>query len=51
MSVVDLVEVNPQLGTPAQQQATVQTAVDVLMAAIGKRREGNTPPDYKIPDP
>ncbi|XP_072031873.1 arginase-1-like [Amphiura filiformis] len=51
MSVVDLVEVNPQLGTPAQQEATVQTAVDVLMAAIGKRREGNTPPDYKIPDP
>ena len=51
MSVVDLVEVNPQLGTPAEQQGTVKAAVDILMAAIGKRREGNTPLGFKVPEP
>ncbi|XP_033467365.1 arginase-1 [Epinephelus lanceolatus] len=52
LSAVDLVEVNPLRGqTEDQIQSTVNTAVDVLLACFGRLREGNHPPDYRLPEP
>ncbi|XP_002739242.1 arginase-1-like [Saccoglossus kowalevskii] len=46
---IDMVEVNPELGTKFEQNVTVNTAVDVLTAALGKRRHGNIPTGYVLP--
>ena len=52
LSAVDLVEVNPQQGTTeAQVQSTVDIAVDVLLGCFGRRRAGNHPADYCLPEP
>lgn len=52
LSAVDLVEVNPLLGpNPQAVQSTVHTAVDLLLACFGRRREGNPPSDYQLPEP
>jgi arginase len=47
----DLVEVNPQLGSKQEQNVTLDTAVEVIEACFGKRRQDNVPDDYKIPMP
>lgn len=51
LSSMDLVEVNPQLGTPSQQESTINAGVDVILAAMGKRKQGNVPVGYEIPIP
>lgn len=51
VSAIDLVEVNPDMGTAREQELTLYTAVEVIAACFGKRRKGNTPPGYKIPVP
>ncbi|CAL8284239.1 unnamed protein product [Merluccius merluccius] len=52
LSAVDLVEVNPKQGTTeAQVLSTVQTAVDVLLGCFGRRRGGNHPAGYRLPEP
>ncbi|XP_070707424.1 arginase-1 [Pempheris klunzingeri] len=52
LSAVDMVEVNPLRGrTEEAVQSTVSTAVDVLLACFGRLREGNHPPDYRLPEP
>nr|XP_057922074.1 arginase-1 isoform X2 [Doryrhamphus excisus] len=51
LSGVDLVEVNPLRGnTEREVQSTTTTAVDVLLACFGHRREGTHPPDYCLPE-
>uniref|UniRef100_H2Z512 Arginase n=1 Tax=Ciona savignyi TaxID=51511 RepID=H2Z512_CIOSA len=35
LSVMDLVEVNPELGTPRESRATVAVAVDIIAHALG----------------
>uniref|UniRef100_A0A8C2XJH7 Arginase n=1 Tax=Cyclopterus lumpus TaxID=8103 RepID=A0A8C2XJH7_CYCLU len=52
LSAVDLVEVNPLRGqTEEAVQSTVSTAVDLLLACFGRRRGGNHPPEYRLPEP
>lgn len=52
LSAVDLVEVNPLLGkTQEDVQSTVSTAVDLLLGCFGRRREGNHPLGYVLPEP
>uniref|UniRef100_A0A667YSS7 Arginase n=1 Tax=Myripristis murdjan TaxID=586833 RepID=A0A667YSS7_9TELE len=52
LSAVDMVEVNPARGrTEDEVQSTVRTAVDVLLGCFGRRREGNHPADYRMPEP
>lgn len=52
LSGVDLVEVNPLRGQTEQDvQSTVSTAVDLLLGCFGRRREGNHPTDYRLPEP
>ncbi|KAF8562117.1 hypothetical protein P879_09568 [Paragonimus westermani] len=43
LSVMDLVELNPLLGTPADVQLTQNTAVSLLKACLGTRRCGHLP--------
>jgi len=49
VTAIDLVEVNPEMGTEREQELTLYTAVEVIAACFGKRRKGNTPPGYRIP--
>ncbi|KAM8730675.1 arginase-1 [Acanthopagrus schlegelii] len=52
LSGVDLVEVNPLRGQTEQDvRSTVSTAVDLLLGCFGRRREGNHPTDYLLPEP
>ncbi|KAK5850388.1 hypothetical protein PBY51_001272 [Eleginops maclovinus] len=51
LSAVDLVEVNPLLGSEAEVGSTVSTAVQLLLACFGRRRQGDHPPDYRLPEP
>lgn len=52
LSGVDMVEVNPLRGrTEEDVRSTVNTAVDVLLGCFGRLREGNHPPDYRLPEP
>jgi arginase len=46
---IDLVEVNPELGTKRDQELTLFTAVEIIAACFGKRRKGNVPADYVLP--
>ncbi|XP_077986198.1 arginase-1-like [Glandiceps talaboti] len=48
---MDLAEVNPELGNEEQQEQTVNAAVEIITAAVGKKRYGNTPSDYELPKP
>lgn len=51
LSAVDLVEVNPLRGRSDREvQSTVSTAVDLLLSCFGRLREGNHPPDYRLPE-
>ncbi|ELU03494.1 hypothetical protein CAPTEDRAFT_151997 [Capitella teleta] len=48
---IDLVEVNPELGSKQDQELTLFTACEIIGACFGKRRKGNVPEDYVIPTP
>ena len=48
LSAIDLVEVNPELGSELEQELTLNTAVEVLSACFGKRRKGNVQSDYQL---
>lgn len=49
LAAVDLVEVNPNLGSARDVQTTVQAALQVLLAAFGHSRLGNMPRSAEIP--
>ncbi|PAA80769.1 hypothetical protein BOX15_Mlig021759g1 [Macrostomum lignano] len=51
LKVVDLVEVNPDLGDPAQSEVTVNAAKEVIRACFGWQRAGIVPSNYQIPMP
>lgn len=44
-------EINPLLGNESDQARTLATAVEVMAAAFGKRRRGQTPTGYQLPRP
>jgi arginase len=41
LQAVDLVEVNPSLGTKDDAKRTVEAAIQILVAACGHSRQGN----------
>ncbi|XP_058447030.1 arginase, hepatic [Malaya genurostris] len=43
LAAVDMVEVNPAIGTPVDVQKTVSAAIHLLVAACGNSRRGNVP--------
>lgn len=43
LHAIDLVEVNPAIGTPDDVKRTVAAAVHILSAACGTRRSGHLP--------
>ncbi|KAM9424120.1 arginase-1 [Pholidichthys leucotaenia] len=52
LSAVDMVEVNPLCADREDGvRTTVTTAVEVLLACLGRRREGSHSPDYSLPEP
>ena len=48
---MDLVEVNPELGSAADQLTTVQSACEIIEAWFGKRSRKFIRPGYSIPRP
>ncbi|KAI0231388.1 Arginase, hepatic [Lamellibrachia satsuma] len=48
---VDLVEVNTHLGTKRDQDLTLFTACELLLACFGKRRMGNIPDNFQLARP
>ncbi|KAM9832624.1 arginase-1 [Neosynchiropus ocellatus] len=52
LSGVDMVEVNPRRGRSDREiQSTVTTAKHLLLACLGRRREGSHSPEYILPLP
>jgi hypothetical protein len=45
------VEVNPELGTEADQRKTMDAASEIIGAWYGRRSKLQIAPDYKIPSP
>ncbi|XP_077358999.1 arginase-1 [Festucalex cinctus] len=51
LSAVDVVEVNPLAGSSEQDvRRTAGVALDILLGCFGRLREGNHPPDFRLPD-
>lgn len=40
---VDVVEINPEIGTDADAERTIDSAIALLKAACGTNRNGNVP--------
>ena len=51
LSCLDVVEVNPSLGTDADRKKTIRSTVDVVSHFFGKRREGNVAAGFNLPVP
>ncbi|XP_055337380.1 arginase-1-like [Paramacrobiotus metropolitanus] len=52
LSAMDLVEVNPELGTPYQRAKTMEAAIAIISGALGKPRQGVPPkPGFVLPIP
>ncbi|CAG5129633.1 unnamed protein product [Candidula unifasciata] len=51
LSVLDVAEVNPALGTDDKKQMTLSNTVDVTTTFFGRHRQGNAPHGYEIPRP
>ncbi|PIK55856.1 hypothetical protein BSL78_07248 [Apostichopus japonicus] len=49
MSAMDLVEVNPTIGTQADKERTIDCAIRLVGGALGKKREGEYPQNYQLP--
>ncbi|CAD5113692.1 DgyrCDS2851 [Dimorphilus gyrociliatus] len=48
---IDLVEINPDLGSQRDQFTTISAAAEVLYAFFGKRTKTQLPSDYVLPKP
>ena len=51
LSVFDLAEVNPKLGSPDDVAVTIHSAMSLIGAAFGKRTVDFLKDDYTIPKP
>lgn len=51
LAAVDLVEVNPAIGSEDDVAKTVDAAIEILKAACGTVRKGVLPIDIDIPKP
>ncbi|XP_045175163.1 arginase, hepatic-like [Mercenaria mercenaria] len=50
LSMVDIAEVNPNIGNSQDVTTTVKTTLDVIARFYGNRRRGSYRPDYAIPE-
>lgn len=48
LSALDVVEVNPLLGSEIQQKFTIEVALDIVQAVFGKKRAGTIPPHFSL---
>jgi len=51
VTVMDLVEVNPELGSKADQELTMLSAQEVIGGWFGRRNKKQLVPGYRIPRP
>lgn len=51
LSVVDIAEVNPNLGNKLELDKTVSMTMEIIQRCFGHRRQGNYPKGYDIPRP
>ncbi|VDH90705.1 arginase [Mytilus galloprovincialis] len=51
LSVIDVAEVNPSLGSEQDVETTVKNTIEFITKCFGKRRQGVYPPGYHIPLP
>lgn len=51
LQVMDMVEVNTELGTEFESKKTVQSALELLLVACGKMRSGTLPAVDDLPMP
>ncbi|XP_022088666.1 arginase, hepatic-like [Acanthaster planci] len=51
VNMIDMVEVNPELGSHIEEEKTSKAAVNIICAALGETRMGYVPPDYQLPKP
>jgi len=51
LTVMDVVEVNPELGSAVDQQTTLQSALEVIGGWFGRRSRKQLTPGYTIPRP
>jgi hypothetical protein len=46
---IDIVEVNPELGTPQEQAQSIDMTLEIVSALFGKGRNGYLDPSYVLP--
>lgn len=51
MSAMDLVEVNPLIGTKEDKDRTIDCAIKLVGGALGQKREGEYPQDFQLRKP
>ncbi|XP_052097876.1 arginase-1-like isoform X1 [Mytilus californianus] len=51
LSVIDVAEVNPSLGSEQDVETTVRNTIEFITKCFGNRRQGAYPPGYHIPLP
>jgi len=51
LTMMDLVEVNPDLGSPEDQKKTMDAASEIIGAWYGRRSKFQIPPGYSVPFP
>lgn len=51
LSVVDIAEVNPKIGTDQDVEKTVKNTIEFVTRCFGRARKGVYPPGYDIPVP
>lgn len=49
LGAMDIVEVNPSIGSEKEVQITVDAAMHVILAAFGHNRRGHRPIDESLP--
>lgn len=49
MSAMDLVEVNPTIGTQEDKERTINCAISLIGGALGQKRRGEYPENYELP--
>lgn len=46
LNAIDLVEINPQIGSERDVQITIELAIDIIQAALGYTRRGLIVPKH-----
>lgn len=49
VSGIDLVEINPDLGSQREQSTTIAASAEILYAFFGKRTQSTIPDNFELP--